>query len=228
MIVTLDGPAGSGKSTVAQCLAEKLGVTYLDTGAMYRAITWAALKGQWPLDHPEELARQAQKCRIDFFCHDSHSDSHVKNDAGTHKGIRLDGQDITSLIRSPEVTDASHYIAGNVAIREFLVDQQRLIARQAGSLVTEGRDQGTLVFPNADYKFYLDATAECRAKRRYRQMPKGQVRYEDILNSQIQRDQRDTARLVGALKTADDAIVIDTTEMTLEQVVEKLYKIVTP
>ncbi len=222
MIITLDGPAGSGKSTVARQLAQKLQITYLDTGAMYRAITWAALNSNWPLENTDQLAMHAKECTIDFFRRDSLSDP-----ATDQNGIKLNEQDITDYIRTPEVTDASHHIAGNVAIREFLVQQQRAIAQKTGSLVTEGRDQGTVVFPKAQYKFYLDATAECRAKRRWLQMPEGQMSYEDILASQIQRDQRDTAREVGGLKTAQDATTIDTTEMTLEQVVDKLYDIVT-
>lgn len=214
MIVTIDGPAGSGKSTVAACLADRLQIGYLDTGAMYRAVTLAALKKNVELTQPEKLAKLAKDCRIEF---------HTK-DLGTE--VRLDGQDVTDEIRLPEVSDNAHYIAGAPQVREVLVEQQQRIAREMGALVTEGRDQGTVVFPYAAFKFYLDASPECRAQRRVQQLQQKGVaaRYDEILAAQNERDQRDSSRSVGPLKPAPDAIRVDTTNLTIDEVIENLYK----
>jgi len=220
MIITIDGPAGSGKSTIAAKLADKLGAVYLDTGAMYRAVTLAAMERNLPLDDAESLADMVKQVRIEFDC-----------DGGNRK-VLLDGHDVTGAIRQSEVTRNSHKLADLPAVRQVLVEQQRQIACQATGgakqrcLVTEGRDQGTVVFADAEYKFYLDATAQCRAKRRWEQLLEmgGAESYEDILAAQQKRDQRDMTRGVGALKKAPGAIVIDTTDMTLEQVVEEMYR----
>ena len=213
-IITIDGPAGSGKSTVAARLAQKLGIAYLDTGAMYRAVTLAALQRGVPLDNGAELARMVSNCHIEI------------TDQPNTCRVWLDGRDVTEAIRSSEVTDQSHNLARLTKVREQLVRQQQAIARKLGSLVTEGRDQGTVVFPQANFKFYLDATPECRAKRRWNQLQANgaDVNYDKILAAQKLRDQRDQSRTIGPLKPAPDAHIIDTTDMTIEQVVETLYQ----
>ncbi|MBN1764309.1 MAG: (d)CMP kinase [Sedimentisphaerales bacterium] len=216
VIITIDGPAGSGKSTVAAELADKLGIAYLDTGAMYRAVTLAALERNIAMNVKSALIEMVQSCRIKMVYEE-----------GVNR-IWVDGWEATGAIRSPDVTDVAHKLASIAEIREILVDRQRQIGQEAGSLVSEGRDQGTVVFPEADFKFYLDAGAECRAQRRFNQLQEQgvHIRYKDILESQQERDQRDTTRVVGPLKKAEDAIVIDTTDMTLEEVVDKLYSMV--
>lgn len=228
LIITIDGPAGSGKSTVAAQLARRLGVTYLDTGAMYRALTWAALDRNICLDDAAALKKLAQESRIEpvgLSGSVGTAGSAGSADSDNPSRISLDGRDVTKEIRSPEVTDNSHKIADQPEIRSILVDQQRRIGQAAGSLVTEGRDQGTVVFPDADFKFYLDASESCRAQRRVEQLKTNdtEVGFDEILSTQQQRDQRDSARAVGPLKIPPGGHVIDTTEMNIDQVVETLY-----
>ena len=197
-------------------MADRLGIAYLDTGAMYRAVTVAALEQHVPLDDEGALAEMVGRCEIEIaygegICH-----------------ILLDGRDITDKIRRPEVTEEAHHLAKAAAVRAQLVRQQQQIGEKLGSLVTEGRDQGTVVFPEASFKFYLDAAPESRARRRQEQLQQQgvEMEYQEILDSQKQRDQRDSSRAAGPLKPADDAIIIDTTDMSLEEVVETLYQYV--
>ena len=159
----------------------------------------------------------SRRCRISFSC------------TGGVTRIFLDGKDITGRIRTPEISNASHHIANVAAIRSFLVQQQRRIARELGSLVTEGRDQGSVAFPQAAFKFYLDASCQCRARRRYEQLRQEgrQVEFSQILADQQKRDARDLCRTVGPLVAAPGAVQIDTTNMNIEQVVETLYNYVT-
>ena len=216
IIITIDGPAGSGKSTVASQLAGRLGVAYLDTGAMYRAVTLAALERGVQLDDGNALERLVSECRLEI------------GGQGQEGRVWLDGRDVTNQIRNREVTEQAHKLANEPGVREQLVRQQQRIGEQVGSLVTEGRDQGTVVFPDASYKFYLEANAECRARRRWEQL-RGEavdVSYDDILSSQLKRDKRDAGRSVGPMKAAADAIVVDTTDMSVEQVVQRLYEMV--
>jgi len=213
-IITIDGPAGSGKSTVAVRLAARLGLAYLDTGAMYRAATLAALEQNVPLDEPAVLAELLGRCRIEL----------ARPEAPER--VFLNGRDVTEGIRSPRVTEQAHYLAGQPALRRGLVEQQRRIAQQCGGLVTEGRDQGTVAFPQAQWKFYLDADPAERARRRWRQrQEKGEtVALEEVLAAQQQRDRRDLTRAVGPLRVPDGALVIDTTHLTVAQVVDTLYR----
>lgn len=216
MIITIDGPAGSGKSSAASLLADRLGITYLDTGAMYRCVTLAALEQAVNLDDQQALANLARTLDIQIIRKASQNQ------------VLLNNRDVTREIRKPEITNASHKIAGAAPVRAELVAKQQAIGQSAGSLVTEGRDQGTVVFPQADFKFYLVASPECRARRRFRELQEKGIpaNFEDILQAQIQRDQRDASREVGPLKPSEDATVMDTTNETLSEVVDMLYNMV--
>ncbi len=218
MIITIDGPAGSGKSAAAELLAQRLNVPHLDTGAMYRAVALLALQLGISAENPDpqRLGQLAGSMKLTF-------------DWSTHPArVLLDGRDVSSDIRKPEVTAIVYLAAANTTVRTELVHRQRQIAASAGSLVTEGRDQGTVVFPNADYKFYLDADILVRARRRLAELNRRQIAADlQSLAADIQaRDQRDKTRGVGALLTAHDAIVLDTTALTLPQVVDAMAKII--
>ena len=216
MIITIDGPAGSGKSTVAAALAKRLGIAYLDTGAMYRAVTLAAMQKQVSLDDPEMLETVLRDSRIEL----------AKRNAPDR--VWLNGRDVTEDIRSHEITENAYKIAGRPRLRELLVDQQRRIAEQAGSLVAEGRDQGTVVFPDARIKFFLDADPACRARRRWEQIKSAgaDITCQEVLANQQRRDRRDRIRQNSPLQVPENDIVIDTTDMSIEQVVETLYQYV--
>lgn len=212
MIITIDGPAGTGKSTVAQAVAEGLGFDFLDTGAMYRAVGLEALRRHANLEDARELAYIAEHCRIEF-------------DYSTRPpGVNLNGQPVGHLLRGKDATAAASFVSVVPAIREMLVKQQQEIGRRWPNLVTEGRDQGTVVFPDAALKFFLDATPAERAKRRVTQLrSRGEiVDYKEILNGIIARDERDRNRPVGALRPAADAQIIDTTAMTMDQVIDEI------
>lgn len=216
MIVTIDGPAGSGKSTVAQRLASRLGIAYLDTGAMYRAVTLRALRQKVDLKDPAALERCARE-----------ADLHFSYEGGQLK-VMLDGTDVSREIRSAEVTNSSHYAASAANVRAVLVEMQRTIGGQLGSFVTEGRDQGSVVFPQAELKVYLDASVEVRAKRRFLEMQQAgeNVSYQQIHDDIAARDARDRGRSVGPLTRPDGAVVVDTSNMTIEQMVETLARYV--
>ncbi len=211
MIVTIDGPAGAGKSTAARRLAQRLGFRFLDTGAMYRAVAWAALNAGIDLTNKETLAQLAQSIRIE-----------IGNDH-----VVVDGRDVSGEIRTHEVTSAVRYAAGNVAVRGILADLQRQIAGE-GDLVTEGRDQGTAVFPQANCKIFLTAPAEERARRRHQDLlARGEsTSLAEVLESQNRRDASDESREVGPLARAADAVELDTDGMSQAQVIEHLVDIV--
>ena len=156
MIITIDGPAGSGKSTAARELAKALGIAFLDTGATYRAVTLKALRAGVNLADTDALLAAAKAARIEV------------NPGELGAQVILDGHDVTAEIRSVEVTENAHYVADNLPVREVLVELQRRLGAALGSFVTEGRDQGSVVFPQADIKFYLDASPDVRAQRRPR------------------------------------------------------------
>ncbi|MCM2372033.1 (d)CMP kinase [Aporhodopirellula aestuarii] len=203
MIVTIDGPAGAGKSSIARDVAEELGFAFLDTGAMYRAITFGAMRAGVPLDDVEALVAFATDAELTW------------ND----DRIDLDGQDVSEEIRTPAVTSNIRFVADPSEIRGCLTEQQRRIAR-GRDIVTEGRDQGTEVFPDADCKIFLTASPEERARRRQLQLAAAgrAVSLDEVLAAQNQRDQEDQLREVGRLRAADDAIVIQTDGMDPDQV----------
>lgn len=214
MIVTIDGPAGTGKSSVARAVAERLGLDFLDTGAMYRAIGLEALRRGTDLEDHRELAFVASHCRIEF-------------DWSTRPpGVLLNGERVDHAIRSADATRAASWVAVVPAVREKLVEQQKQIGANRGSLVSEGRDQGTVVFPQAELKFYLDATPQERAHRRAAQLrSRGEmVDVDELLKQIIERDQRDRTRAVGPMVAPPDAEQVDTTNMNQEQVIEYLVE----
>lgn len=215
MVITIDGPAGTGKSTVAQRVAERLGFDFLDTGAMYRAIGLAALRRQVSLDDPRELAFVARHCRIEFDW------------SKQPPGVLLSGEPVGHLLRGSDATRAASFVAAVPAIREQLVAQQRQIAAGRPNLVTEGRDQGSVVFPDAGLKVYLDATPEERARRRSGQLrARGEiVDPHELLKHIVARDTRDASRSVGPLTIPDGAVVIDTTSLTEDEVVGQIVSL---
>jgi cytidylate kinase len=214
MVITIDGPAGTGKSTVALALAERLGFDFLDTGAMYRAVGLEALRRNANLEDSRELAFIARHVRIDF-------------DWSRHPpGVLLNNDSVGHLLRGGDATRAASYVAVVPAIRELLVAQQQRIGAERKNLVTEGRDQGTVVFPQAQAKFYLDASPQERARRRAAQLrARGEiVDQSEILNQILARDTRDATRAVGPLSVPPDAEVIDTTSLSQDQVVDRMVQ----
>ena len=214
MVITIDGPAGTGKSTVSQEVARRLGYDFLDTGAMYRAIGLEALRRQAQLTDARELAFIAHHVRIEFEWNK------------VPPGVLLNGEPVSHLLRSGEATNAASYVAVVPAVREQLVRQQQEIGRGRPNLVTEGRDQGTVVFPNAELKIYLDATPQERARRRVAQLrQRGEIVDQmEILNQILVRDGRDSGRAVGPLAVPKGARVIDTTNLSQEQVTELIVR----
>lgn len=216
MIITLDGPAGTGKSSVALEVAKRLGFDFLDTGAMYRAIGLAAIRRGTDLNDARELTYVAKH-------------SHIEFDFSKHPPtVTMGGEEVGHLLRSGEATRAASFVAIVPAIRELLVAQQQKIGRERGDLVTEGRDQGTVVFPEAQFKFYLDATPAERARRRVAQLrARGEVvDQNEVLSQIIARDSRDASRAVGPLAIPKGAQVIDTTTMSQAQVIEHILGLV--
>jgi len=211
MIITIDGPAGAGKSSVARALAARLGFRFLDTGAMYRAVAWAAQQRQ--LDWNDSDALDLLTRELDIRV--------------TEDQVLLDGRDVTKIIRTMEVTGVIHHVADNPNVRRQLVELQRQVAAN-GDFVTEGRDQGTIVFPNAECKIFLTASPAERARRRMGDLKNRgeELSMEEVLSRQNTRDQRDRSRAVGALIAADDAIQFDTSNMELDEVVDQLEAIV--
>jgi cytidylate kinase len=195
-IVAIDGPAGSGKSTVSRAVAERLGVDRLDTGAMYRAVAWAVLERGVDASDPDAVAAVAATARIEL----------------DGNAVSIDGTDVTAAIRTPEVNAAVSGVAANPGVRRHLVERQRLWAADHGGGVVEGRDIGTVVFPDADLKIYLDATHEERARRRHEEPADGLAR----------RDEIDSTRATSPLARADDAHLLDTTGRSVEDVVEEV------
>jgi len=214
MIITIDGPAGTGKSTVAQQVAERIGFDFLDTGAMYRAVGFEAVRRTTNLEDAREIAFVVKHCRIRFDW------------TQRPPSLLLNGVPVGHLLRGTEVTRAASFVATVPAVREQLVREQQRIGREHGNLLTEGRDQGTVVFPDAQLKVYLDASPQERARRRVAQLRvRGEVvEPAAVLAEILERDQRDAGRAAGPLAVPPDAIVIDTTSITQEQVVDEIVR----
>jgi cytidylate kinase len=206
LIIAIDGPVGSGKSTVARRVAEMLGYTHLDSGAMYRAVGLKALQCGVPLDAPDQLSALADAARIDL----------VSTDGKLR--VLLDGEDVTEAIRAPEVSRAASVVAVVPGVRHPMVAEQRR-AGAAGGVVMEGRDIGSVVFPHADLKIFLDASPEVRASRRQRELAeKGEpMEFEKVLAEVHERDLRDRGREMSPLVRAADAVVVDNTAMDAEE-----------
>ncbi len=213
VIIAIDGPAGSGKSTVARMLSKELNVPYIDTGAMYRAVTWKAMKEGVSLSDPKELLKIAKKADIELM--------------ETRAKVILDGKDVTHAIRTPELTKNVFYVAQVPEIRKEMVKKQREMGKKKGA-VMEGRDIGTVVFPKADFKFYLEADPNIRAQRRYKEiMLSGrQITLHEVHEDLKRRDTSDYTRKEGPLKKAKDAHLIETTALTIRQVVDTILTIV--
>lgn len=216
MIITIDGPAGTGKSTVAHAVAQELGFDFLDTGAMYRAVALVAVRRHSNLEDPRELAFAAKTAKIIF------------DFSSQPPSILLNGERVGHLLRGGEVTRAASFVAQVPEIRQQLVKQQQEIGWARRNLVTEGRDQGTIVFPHAEFKFYLDAAPAERARRRANQLrSRGElVDMKELERQIVERDTRDSKRRVGPLAKPADALLIDSTSLSQEQVVQQIVDIV--
>lgn len=214
-VIAIDGPAGAGKSSVAKRLAQKLRFSYLDTGAMYRALTYKALKSNIDLAQEEQLVALAKMTEIDVI----DEDGQVR--------VMLDGKDISQNIRTQEVTDNTFYAARAPKVREVMVERQREIGK-ARNIVVEGRDIGTVVFPQTPYKFYIDADLEIRARRRAGDFNASGESFtiEELSRAMEERDQKDLTRAVGPLRKAPDAVTIDSSDMSVEEVVDTIVRFV--
>jgi len=215
LIIAVDGPAGSGKSTTARQLAQKLGYLYLDTGAMYRAFTLKVLREKVDPDNLEALEKLAEQTEIKL----------VPDASGIR--VYLDGEDVTDLIRTPEIDRVISKVSRVKVVRERMVTLQRKIGKDGG-IVAEGRDIGTVVFPNADVKIYLIASPQERARRRLKELQaKGvAISFEEVLADIQRRDKIDSTREISPLKKAADAIEVDTTNLSIDEQVEKIYRII--
>lgn len=212
MIIAIDGPSGAGKSSVAKAVAKKLGFSCLDTGAMYRAVAWQALQNGTALDDAEALGAIARGYDIEF--------GHAPGEP-VPKRVFIGGAEVTEAIRTAEIDRAVSPVSAVPAVREALVEQQRRIGR-AGNYVVEGRDIGTVVFPEAETKVFLTASDEERARRRVLQNAErgvGSTDYEEVLADLIRRDEADSSRAASPLRAAEDASRIDSTAHSMEEVI---------
>jgi cytidylate kinase len=215
-VLTIDGPSGSGKGTLAQRMALTLGWHYLDSGAIYRVLAQAALKHQVDLADEITLAKMAHQLDVVFA---------LKGDA---LSVVLEGEDVSTLIRSEQAGNAASKVATLPAVRAALLQRQRDFC-QAPGLVTDGRDMGTVVFPKAEYKVFLTASAEIRAKRRYKQLKEKGIEsnLSDLISEISERDERDSNRTVAPLKPAQDAILLDSTALGIDEVFERVSALCT-
>ena len=213
LVIAIDGPAGSGKSTLAALLARRYGYTNIETGAMYRALAFKAIENGFSLDDERGLAALADKSRIEL----------VAKPEGNR--VLVDGNDVTERLRSQEVTDAASKVSVHPAVREWMVTAQRKMGADGG-IVMEGRDIGTKVFPDAEVKIFLDAAPEIRGTRRFQQSP-AEAAHEASVVAELQaRDQRDRTRANSPLAPAADAVLIDSTYLTLDQVLARAVEVI--
>jgi pantoate ligase/cytidylate kinase len=215
--VAIDGPAGAGKSTVAKRVADLLGYLYIDTGAMYRAITWLAVEHKVKISDRDSISALAATARIELRPGDSPQEN-------LH--VLVNGTEITKAIRTPQVTKLVSSVAAIPSVREHLVEQQRILARPGG-VVLDGRDIGTVVLPDADLKIFLTASADVRANRRMAELSTAgeKVDYQLLLKQIIERDHKDSNRVIAPLRMADDAVLILTDNMTIDEVVSHVVKL---
>lgn len=215
IIVAIDGPSGSGKSTVAKRLAGKLGYMYIDTGAMYRAVALQAKRDNIDINDSAALIRLCESVKLEFV-----------PDNGGLRTI-LNGEDVSEAIRTPEMSMAASDISARKEVRQALLSLQRRMGEKGG-VVLEGRDVGTVIFPNAEAKFFLDASLEERGKRRYKELAaKGMdVTLEQTIEDVRKRDINDSSREIAPLKMADDAVLVDSTNLCVEEVVGKMIEVV--
>lgn len=214
LIIAIDGPAASGKSTTARKVAEALGYTYIDSGAMYRAVTLKALREGIPVQDVERVADLARKMKIEF------------GDNPRKTVLYMDGEDVSDALRTPEIDKNISPVAANPLVREILVQKQQELGRKGG-VVMDGRDIGTVVFPDADLKIFLVASVEERARRRRKELEAKGIRvpYREVVADIRHRDRQDTGRSHGPLKKAPDAVEIDTTRLSIDQQVAQILKL---
>lgn len=214
IVVAIDGPAGAGKSTIAKLAAEKLGYAYIDTGAMYRSVAWKFLQTGKAFDE-DFISGLSKTMLIDF-----------KPEAKINR-VFVDGTEVTDAIRTPEVTAIVSRVAAIGAVREAMVDQQRRMG-EAGGVLMDGRDIGTVVFPNAQLKIFLTASVEERARRRYAEMvAKGQqVDLQQLQADIAERDKQDSERAISPLRQAEDALLLDTSDMGISEVTDRILQLV--
>ena len=214
MIVAIDGPAASGKSTTAKMVAKKLKMTYLDTGAMYRAVTLALLRSNTNLDDYDSICQVVSELELDIY------------DQGTKTVVRLDGEDVSKAIRSMQVTENVSAVSGVKYVREAMVEIQRNIGKKTNCVV-EGRDIGTVVFPDAEFKIFMVADDKMRAERRFKELHlMGENRsLQEVMTNLKKRDQKDSTRSHSPLLKADEAIEIDTSMLSIDQQVEKIINL---
>lgn len=214
-IVAIDGPAGTGKGTITSLISKEMGLVNIDTGATYRCVALYALQNNIKVEDTEKIIESLPNIKID-----------MKNDNG-NQTVFLNGEDVTNKIRTPEVTKIVSAVSSIKEVRFAMVEVQRNLA-SGKDVIMEGRDITTYVFPNADVKIYMDADEQERARRRYKEMQeKGMnMTFEEVLENIQKRDKNDKEKEIGALKIAEDAIYIDTTELTIEEVKEKIKRII--
>ena len=214
-IVAIDGPVGAGKSTVARVVAQRLRLRYVDTGAMYRSVAWAALQRRISLSDEQSMTALAKSLRIDF----------VTDPIGQH--VLVDGVDVTEAIRTPQVSDGASIVSVYPGVREAMVTIQRRLGVEGG-VVMEGRDIGTVVFPDAEIKVFLDASLDERARRRFEELKArgADVDLESVRKAEEERDRRDRTRNHSPLRAAPDAVVIDSTGIPADEVVARIVQLV--
>jgi len=214
MIVAIDGPAASGKSTTAKMVAKKLEMTYLDTGAMYRAVTLALLRSNTDLDDYDSVCKVVDGLELDIY------------DKGSKTIVKLDGEDVSQEIRSMPVTENVSAVSAMKYVRQTMVEIQRNIGKKTNCVV-EGRDIGTVVFPDAEFKIFMVADVNMRAERRFKDLHEmGESRsFQDVLADLKRRDEKDSTRAYSPLQKADEAIEIDTSMLSIDQQVEKIVNL---